>query len=207
MNRKIDDTALTIIDVQNDFCPGGSLAIQEGDQVVDVINRLFPLFPFVVATQDWHPADHISFKAQGGPWPPHCVQGTWGAEPHPDLHRERVDVYLRKASPDSDAYSGFEAIDDQGHSLDQVLTSHKVKRLCVVGLATDYCVRVTTLDALKAGYEVWLVTDAVRAVNVAPDDGDNALREMSRNGARLVTSGELLKGSTPDLRSHFRSAL
>ena len=191
----IDNTALVIIDVQNDFCPGGSLAVEEGDQVVDVINRLIPQFKFSVATMDWHTPDHISFKAQGGPWPPHCVQGTWGAEPHPRLHKEKVDVYLRKASTVSDAYSGFEATDERGQFLADVLTNRKVTRLYLVGLATDYCVRVTVLDALKAGYEVWVVTDAVRAVNVAPDDGANALREMYRSGARLVTSGELMQSS------------
>jgi nicotinamidase/pyrazinamidase len=197
MNQQLDDTALLIIDVQNDFCPGGSLAVQDGDHVVGVINRLIPEFRFVVATLDWHQPDHVSFKAQGGPWPPHCVRGTWGAEPHPDLHKEKVDLYLRKAAPDSDAYSGFEAVDELGNSLDQVLRSHKIKRLWVAGLATDYCVRVTTLDALRAGYEVSVVTDAVRAVNVAPEDGENALREMSRNGALLVTSNEILERSTP----------
>jgi nicotinamidase/pyrazinamidase len=206
MNRQLNNTAFVIIDVQNDFCPGGSLAVQEGDQVVSVINRLIPEFPFVIATQDWHPPNHISFKARGGPWPPHCVQGTRGAEPHPDLDKERVDLYLRKAAPDSDAYSGFEAVDEEGNSLDQVLRSHNIKRLCVAGLATDYCVRVTTLDALKAGYEVSVVTDAVRAVNVAPEDGKNALREMSQSGARLVTSNELMESSTP-LVSRVKPAL
>jgi nicotinamidase/pyrazinamidase len=196
MNHRFEDAALVIIDVQNDFCPGGALAVEEGDQVVPVINRLIPQFQFTVATQDWHTPDHISFKAQGGPWPPHCVRGTWGAEPHPELHIDKVDVVVRKASTDSDAYSGFEGVDERGRTLAAVLTNRKVTRLYIAGLATDYCVRVTTLDALKAGYEVWVLTDAVRAVNVAPDDGVKALQEMSRNGAHLVTSSDILQSST-----------
>ena len=193
MKHRFDKSALVIIDVQNDFCPGGSLAVPRGDEVVPVINRLISEFPFVVATQDWHPANHISFKEQGGPWPPHCIQNTFGAEPHPELEKERVDAWVRKASPDTDAYSGFEASDSQGRSFDKVLKSRNIETLYVVGLATDYCVRVTTLDALREGYSVNVVTDAIRAVNVNPNDGLRALEEMTRMGARLVTSSELFK--------------
>jgi nicotinamidase/pyrazinamidase len=195
MKKRFEKAALVIIDVQNDFCPGGSLAVSEGDQVVGVINSLIPEFQFVVATQDWHPANHVSFKAQGGPWPPHCVQGSWGAEPHPMLDKEKVDVYLRKASPDTDAYSGFEAVDEAGRTFDDVLRSRGIQHLFIAGLATDYCVRVTSLDALKAGYRVSVVTDAVRAVNVNADDGAKALEEMKRAGAGLVTS-ELILGAS-----------
>ncbi|HWC76871.1 MAG TPA: bifunctional nicotinamidase/pyrazinamidase [Blastocatellia bacterium] len=195
MKKRFEKAALVIIDVQNDFCPGGSLAVSEGDQVVGVINSLIPEFQFVVATQDWHPANHVSFKAQGGPWPPHCVQGSWGAEPHPMLDKEKVDVYLRKASPDTDAYSGFEAVDEAGRTFDDVLRSRGIQHLFIAGLATDYCVRVTSLDALKAGYRVSVVTDAVRAVNVNADDGAKALEEMKRAGAGLVTSEQILGAS------------
>jgi nicotinamidase/pyrazinamidase len=195
MKKRFEKAALVIIDVQNDFCPGGSLAVSEGDQVVGVINSLIPEFQFVVATQDWHPANHVSFKAQGGPWPPHCVQGSWGAEPHPMLDKEKVDVYLRKASPDTDAYSGFEAVDGAGRTFDDVLRSRGIQHLFIAGLATDYCVRVTSLDALKAGYRVSVVTDAVRAVNVNADDGAKALEEMKRAGAGLVTSEQILGAS------------
>ena len=191
MNQLDNETALVIIDVQNDFCPGGSLAVSEGDQVVPVINRLIPKFGYVVSTQDWHQPNHISFKDQGGPWPPHCVQGTSGAEMHRALHKERINVCLRKASPNTDAYSGFEAVDDLGRTFDDVLKSRGIRNLYIVGLATDYCVRVTALDALEAGYRVWVVTNAVRAVNVDPEDGDRALREMAASGAHLIDSSQV----------------
>jgi nicotinamidase-related amidase len=152
-----------------------------------------PQFQLVISTQDWHPADHISFKERGGPWPPHCVQGTEGAELHPALNQESISYYFRKASSaDKDAYSEFEGTDDRGRTLDEALKIHNIKRVYVVGLATDYCVKATGLDAIKHGYEVYVVTDAVRAVNVAPDDGEKALGAMARAGAHLVTSDQLL---------------
>ena len=193
MKTKSQPSALILVDIQNDFCPGGALAVDEGDQIVDVVNRLMPLFDLVISTQDWHPADHISFKERGGPWPPHCVQGTEGAELHPALNRERISYYFRKASsPEKDAYSEFEGTDDRGRTLDEALSSHNIRRVYVAGLATDYCVKATVLDAVKHGYEVYVVTDGVRAVNVAPDDGEKALDEMTRAGAHLVTSDQLL---------------
>ena len=193
------DAALILVDIQNDFCPGGALAVREGDQIVPAINRLIPGFPLVISTQDWHPANHISFKARGGPWPPHCVQGSRGAELHPGLETESIAHYFRKASlPDKDDYSEFAGKDDRGRTLDQVLRSHGVKKLYVVGLATDYCVLETVLDGLRLGYEVYAVTDAMRAVNVNPEDGELALRKMSDSGAKLITSDEVLNltGST-----------
>lgn len=187
------DSALVLVDIQNDFCPGGALAVAEGDQIIEAVNRLIPEFQLVISTQDWHPADHVSFKEQGGPWPPHCVQGTEGAELHAALNRERISYYFRKASaPDKDAYSEFEGVDAAGRTLDEALKSHAIKRIYVVGLATDYCVKATVLDGVKHGYEVYAVTDAMRAVNVAPDDGARALEEMERAGARLVTSDQIL---------------
>lgn len=193
MKTKTQPGALILVDIQNDFCPGGALAVDEGDRIVDVVNRLMPQFQLVISTQDWHPADHISFKEKGGTWPPHCVQGTEGAELHPALNRERISYYFRKASsPDKDAYSEFEGTDDQGRTLDEALKSHNIKRVYVVGLATDYCVKATVLDAIKHAYEVYVVTDAVRAVNLAPYDGEKALDEMARAGAHLVTSDQLL---------------
>lgn len=193
MINEVQNTALILVDIQNDFCPGGALAVEDGDQIVEVVNRLIPHFPLVISTQDWHPANHISFKARGGPWPPHCVQGTRGAELHPALNTETISRYLRKASsPDKDDYSEFEGKDEQGRSLDQVLKDYNVKRIFAVGLATDYCVRATVLDGLKLGYEVVAVTDAMRAVNVESGDGEKALRQMSEAGALLVTSDEVL---------------
>jgi nicotinamidase/pyrazinamidase len=198
MKIGLQGDALILVDVQNDFCPGGALAVEEGDQIVEVINRLMPLFSLVISTQDWHPANHVSFKAQGGPWPPHCVQGTRGAELHPAVNVEPIAHYLRKASsPDKDDYSEFEGKDEQGHSLDQVLKGHNVNRIFVAGLATDYCVLATVLDGLKLGYEVVPITDAMRAVNVEPEDGVNALGRMSETGAQLVTSDEILKSGEP----------
>ena len=196
MKRKFQSSALILVDIQNDFCPGGALAVAEGDQIIEAVNRLMPEFSLVISTQDWHPSDHISFKAQGGPWPPHCVQGTEGAELHKALDREWISYYFRKASsPDKDAYSEFEGTDDSGRTLDEALKHHAIKRIFVVGLATDYCVKATVLDGIRLGYEVYAVTDAMRAVNVALDDGARALKEMERAGAKLVTSDQILGSS------------
>jgi nicotinamidase-related amidase len=193
MKSQSHDSALILVDIQNDFCPGGALAVNEGDQIVPIVNSLISEFPLVISTQDWHPANHVSFKEQGGPWPPHCVQGSRGAELHSGLRTDTVAHYFRKASsPGKDDYSEFEGQDDRGRSLDQVLKSHGVKRLYVVGLATDYCVLETVLDGLRYGYEVYAVSDAMRAVNVRPDDGEKALQRMASAGAHIVTSDEVL---------------
>lgn len=193
MKSQFQDTALILVDIQNDFCPGGALAVNEGDQIVPIANQLIRAFPLVISTQDWHPANHISFKERGGPWPPHCVQGTRGAELHPDVRTDTIAHYFRKASsPEKDDYSEFEGKDARGRSLDELLKSHGVGKLYVVGLATDYCVLETVLDGIKYGYEVYAVTDAMRAVNVNPDDGQKALQKMAQAGAQLVTSDEAL---------------
>ncbi|MFL6214177.1 MAG: bifunctional nicotinamidase/pyrazinamidase [Blastocatellia bacterium] len=193
MSEQFNDAALILVDMQNDFCPGGALAVAEGDQVIAVANRLMPHFPLVISTLDWHPANHVSFREQGGPWPPHCVQHTFGAELHPALNLEHINHTFRKASiAERDAYSEFEGVDDEGRSLDEYLKSRGVRRVYIAGLATDYCVRATTMDALRLGYETSVVTDGVRAVNVQPDDGDAALAEMREQGARLVTSQSVL---------------
>lgn len=193
MKSQFQNSALILVDIQNDFCPGGALAVNEGDQIVPTVNRLIPEFPLVISTQDWHPANHISFKEQGGPWPPHCVQGTLGAELHPDLRTDTITHSFRKASsPEKDDYSEFEGKDAQGRSLDELLKCRGVDKLYVVGLATDYCVLETVLDGIKYGYEIFAVTDAMRAVNVNPDDGEKALQKMAIRGAHLVTSDEVL---------------
>jgi nicotinamidase/pyrazinamidase len=193
MGSSFVEGALILVDVQNDFCPGGALAVSGGDQIVPVINILIPHFSLVVSTQDWHPANHISFKERGGPWPPHCVQGSPGADLHSDLKTDSIAHYFRKAStPDRDDYSEFAGTDNEGRTLNEVLEGEGVKKLYVAGLATDYCVLETVLDGLKLGYEVYVVTDAMRAVNVAPEDGDEALRKMSDTGAKLVHSDEVL---------------
>jgi len=187
-------SALILVDVQNDFCPGGALAVPGGDQIVEVVNRLAAVFPYVAATEDWHPADHISFKQRGGAWPPHCVQGSQGAELHPDLKQSNIDLIVRKGhSPDKDTFEGLEAITPARKTLDQVLKGNQVDTIYVGGLATDYCVKATVLDALNKGYRVFAVTDAMRGVNVEPGDSARALEEMAAAGAELVTASEVLE--------------
>lgn len=179
--------ALIVVDVQNDFCAGGSLEVRDGDAVVPVINRLMPLFGHVLGTLDWHPPDHSSFTDHGGTWPVHCVQGSTGAETHPNLDAGRIQHFAKAGTNvDIDGYSGFVDTD-----LEEQLRSRGVRRVFVTGLATDYCVKHTALDALGVGFETVVVTDACRAVNVAPGDGDAALEEMRAAGATLVSSGEI----------------
>lgn len=184
--------ALLIVDVQNDFLPGGSLAVAEGDQVVGALNDYISIFSRqglpIYATRDWHTPDHCSFKAQGGPWPSHCVAGSPGAEFAPGLRlpAESVTVISKGTRRDKDAYSGFEGTD-----LAERLRSAGVRRLFIGGLATDYCVLNTVRDALREGFAVHLLLDAIRAVNVQPDDGAKAITEMRRQGAVPVTLAEV----------------
>ena len=190
MNERIElqnGDALIVVDVQNDFLPGGSLAVPHGDEVVTGLNRYLAAFAArelpVYATRDWHPPDHCSFRARGGPWPPHCVAETRGAQFAGNLQFPTGTGVISKATtPDKDAYSGFEGTD-----LDARLRAQKIKRLFVGGLATDYCVLNTVRDARRLGYEVRLLTDAIRAVNVKPDDGRRAEEEMQRLGAQPIT--------------------
>ena len=178
--------ALVIVDVQNDFLPGGALAVPHGDEVVPVLNRWIERFTArglpVIATRDWHPPDHCSFQARGGPWPPHCVAGTEGAAFAPGLRLPQDTLVISKATePDREAYSGFE-----GTALAERLRDLGARRLFVGGLATDYCVLSTVRDARREGFEVVLIEDGVRAVDVQPGDGERALEEMRRLGAALV---------------------
>ncbi len=187
MSKPGRDWALIVVDVQNDFCPGGTLAVPEGDQVVPVLNRYLDRFTELgaptYATRDWHPPGHVSFKEKGGPWPAHCIQGTRGAEFHPGLKlSRRTEVVSKATSPDRDAYSAFAEPD-----LAERLRKQGVRTLFIGGLATDYCVKSTVLDARAAGFEVYLLADAVRAVNVSPGDGERAVEEMKRAGARMIT--------------------
>ncbi|MGH7268134.1 MAG: bifunctional nicotinamidase/pyrazinamidase [Candidatus Rokuibacteriota bacterium] len=190
----IDPTrdALVLVDVQNDFCPGGALAVPEGDRVVPVLNRYIARFQAagapVFASRDWHPAQTRHFKAWGGVWPPHCVQGTAGAAFHAGLAVPADATVVSKGmDPESDAYSCFQAEDPAGMPFAAALGERGVQRLCVGGLATDYCVKATVLDALREGFEVLVLRDAVRAVDVEPGDGDRALAEMREAGARFGT--------------------
>jgi nicotinamidase/pyrazinamidase len=183
----MDTDALIVVDVQNDFCPGGALAVPEGDTVVPVINNLMPRFDHVLATQDFHPPGHSSFVEQGGPWPVHCVQGTNGAALHPDLNEGSLDEIVQKGTdPATDGYSGF-----AGTDLAQRLRDRGIRRVFVTGLATDYCVRATAVEAIEQGFDVVVLTDAIRAVDVDAGDGERALAEMEQAGANLLTSDGL----------------
>ena len=188
-----NQSALILVDIQNDFCPGGSLAVPEGDRIIATVNRLCPLFQFVAATQDWHPPNHISFKAQGGPWPPHCVQGSFGAELHSGLDKSNIDLIDKKGFlPDKDVFEAMDASDPKGETLDAAIKNRGIDTVYVAGLATDYCVRSTVLDALAKRFTVYAVIDAMRAVNINADDGPKAIDEMAARGAHLVTSDQIL---------------
>jgi nicotinamidase/pyrazinamidase len=180
--------ALLIIDFQNDFCPGGALAVEEGDQIADPVKRLAAAFDHVLATRDWHPPDHSSFETEGGPWPVHCVQGTPGAELHPSMDEIEIEAIVDVGREREDqGYSGFENSD-----LAQLLRDRDVDQVAVCGLATDYCVRASAIDAAKEGFDTTVVTDAIRAVDVKPGDGDRAIEDMKQAGAKVATSADLL---------------
>jgi nicotinamidase/pyrazinamidase len=188
--------ALLVIDFQNDFCPGGALAVEEGDQIAGPIGRLAAEFDHVLATRDWHPPDHSSFETEGGPWPVHCVQGTPGAELHPSMDEIEIEAIVDVGRErDDQGYSGFENSD-----LAQLLRDRDVEQIAVCGLATDYCVRASAIDAAKEGFDITVVTDAIRAVEVEPGDGDRAIEDMKQAGAKMATSDELLAGSGSRLR-------
>jgi len=178
------DDALIVVDVQRDFCPGGSLAVPGGDEVVEVINRLAPRFATVVTTHDTHPADHCSFVAQGGPWPPHCVEGTPGWEAHPDLDVRPDFQVFKGRDRDQDGYTGWTK------ELADFLSRQGARRVVTVGLALDYCVQATALDARAAGFEVVVLTDATRAVKVRPDDDERALDALRAAGVHEDRAGE-----------------
>ncbi len=188
--------ALVVVDVQNDFCPGGALAVPEGDRVVPVLNDYAARFARVgapvFASRDWHPARTRHFAAQGGAWPPHCVQDTRGAELHPGLALPvGTELISKGMDPEDDAYSCFQAEREDGMPFAAVLGECGAGRLFVGGLATDYCVKATVLDALKEGFEVIVLEDAVRAVDVNPGDGARALAEMKSAGAGVVRLSDL----------------
>jgi nicotinamidase/pyrazinamidase len=177
--------ALLIVDVQNDFCLGGALAVSKGDEVVPVLNEWIerartagvPVF----ASRDWHPARHVSFKQRGGPWPPHCIQDTPGAAFHPGLRfPPDIEIISKAEMLDEDSYSAF-----GGTNLAEKLRSRGVKRVWIGGLTQDYCVRFTALDAIREGFEVHVIVEATRAVNVQPNDGRQALEDIKRAGGIL----------------------
>ncbi|MEM1601950.1 MAG: nicotinamidase [Candidatus Bathyarchaeia archaeon] len=180
------EDALIIVDVQVDFCPGGALPVPRGDEVVPVLNEYIRRFraagALIVATRDWHPPNHVSFKNYGGLWPPHCVQGTEGAKFHPDLNLPDDVIVVSKATdPSREAYSGFEGTD-----LEERLRRAGVRRVFVGGLATEYCVKSTVLDALRYGFETFLLEDAVRGIDATPGDVEKAIKEMLERGAKKL---------------------
>ena len=183
--------ALVIVDVQNDFCPGGALGVPGGDAVVPVLNRYAERFAAagapVFASRDWHPAGTSHFKAHGGVWPPHCVQGTPGAELHPQLVLPSGAAIVSKGmDPSEDAYSCFQAETADGMPFAAALGELGVCRLFVGGLATDYCVKSTVVDGVQAGFEMVVPADAIAAVDLTPGDGAKALDEMRATGAEMI---------------------
>ncbi|MGB5101916.1 MAG: nicotinamidase [Steroidobacteraceae bacterium] len=184
--------ALLVVDVQNDFLPGGALGVLHGDEVVAPLNRMIARWRALglplVFTRDWHPANHCSFHAQGGPWPPHCVAGTPGARFASSLTVPADAIITSKGTdPQREAYSAF-----QGTGLADLLRSRGVRRVIIGGLATDYCIRATGIDARAAGFGYAVLTDAVRAVDVNPGDGERALAELAANGALVTTTEAVL---------------
>ena len=188
--------ALVIVDVQNDFCPGGALGVPGGDAVVPVLNRYAERFAAagapVFASRDWHPAKTSHFKAYGGVWPPHCVQGTPGAEFHPQLTLPSDAAIVSKGmDPSEDAYSCFQSETGDGMPFPATLGELGVGRLFVGGLATDYCVKSTVVDGVREGFEMVVLADAIAAVDLAPGDGAKALDEMRAAGAQMIRFEEL----------------
>lgn len=202
--------ALIVIDLQNDFCPGGALAVDGGDEIIPITNKLREKIPFVVFTQDWHPADHQSFfsthpgrktgdiiESDGVPqilWPAHCVQNTDGAKLHKDLIVKNTDPVFRKGTdPNVDSYSAFyDNRRKRETGLTQFLRQKNIRSVFLCGLATDYCVKFSTLDAITDGFEAFVISDACRAVNLRPADGHEALVEMKRCGAIMVESMSIM---------------
>lgn len=203
--------ALILIDVQNDFCPGGALAVPTGDEIIPLINHLQQsrYFNLVVATRDWHPANHLSFASQhtghkigdvidlnGTPqvlWPDHCIQNTTGAEFHPQLHTSLIAYTVFKGQDRAiDSYSGFYDNDHLSSTgLGEYLKAAQVSEVFLCGLATDYCVKYSALDAQQLGFQTTLIEDACRGVNLNPDDSQNAITEMRSAGIRIVHSNDL----------------
>ncbi|MFQ5441831.1 MAG: nicotinamidase, partial [Thermodesulfobacteriota bacterium] len=179
--------ALVIVDVQNDFCPGGALAVPYGDSIVPIVNLYIDIFKEedmpIYATRDYHPEKTVHFKEYGGIWPPHCIRETAGARLHPDLKLPQDAVIITKGTdPDEDSYSAFQGRDRQGRPFKEVLTAAGVKNLYVGGLATDYCVKATVLDGLREGFNAFLLVDAIKGVDLNEGDSERAVEEMKEKG-------------------------
>jgi len=184
--------ALLIVDVQNDFCPGGALGIKDGDKIIPTINKYIKNFASkklpIFASRDWHPIQTVHFKGFGGVWPQHCIQDTKGAAFHPKLKLPKETILLYKGmDPEQDSYSAFQAQDKSGISLSNLLKILDIKELYIAGLATDYCVKFSALDALKNGFKVRLLMDAIKGVDLKPNDSEKAIKEMIKKGAKITT--------------------
>lgn len=182
-----ENDALIVVDVQNDFLPGGALAVAEGNRVLEPLNALIPRFWHVYATRDWHPRNHKGFTQNGGPWPFHCLQGTIGAEISPKLDHDHIGTVISKGvDPNTEGYSAFDGTD-----LEERLKAEGVKRVFVGGLATDYCVKATALEARKRRFPVIVVTDAIAAVKIKPEHETDAINAMRAAGCVLAESHEI----------------
>lgn len=184
-------SVLLLADLQVDFCPGGALGVPGGDEIIQTVNDYVRFFHSrrlpIIATRDWHPSNHCSFKEQGGPWPVHCVQTSRGAQFHPDLIVPPGTAIVSKATdPKKEAYSAFE-----GTTLEERLRDMNAETLFVSGLATDYCVKQTVLDACRLGFRVLVLEDAVRGIDATPGDCERAIREMRTAGAIIATRHDL----------------
>ena len=188
--------ALLIVDVQNDFCPGGALSVREGDKIIGTINKYIKIFSEnklpIFISRDWHPKVTKHFKQFGGVWPPHCIQGTKGAEFHKKLKPVKEAIILSKGmDPEKDSYSAFESFDPNGTPFENLLRIFGVSEIYIGGLATDYCVKATSIDALKAGFKVVVLADAVKGVDLKPGDSERALKEAISYGAKTTKMGHV----------------
>lgn len=205
-----ENSALLIVDIQNDFLSGGSLEVKDGNKVIPIINKIQNNFTTIIATQDWHPANHKSFASQHQEnnigdfidlngitqilWPDHCVQNEYGSQFSNDLSLEKVEKVVQKGSnPEIDSYSGFFENDKLTETeLHKYLKSKNIKTVYICGLASDYCVKFTAIDAANLGYETILIQDATKAVNISPNDHEKALEEMKNTGVKIINSSDLI---------------
>lgn len=183
--------ALLVVDMQNDFCPGGALGVPEGDLIIPAINRYIKIFSKkglpIFLSRDWHPRKTLHFKKYGGVWPVHCIRDTKGATFHPDVKLPKRSIFLYKGmDPGQDSYSVFQAQSEEGMSFLRLLKILRVEEIYIAGLATDYCVKFTGLDALKKGFKVKILKDAIRGVNLRPQDSARAIELLLEKGARMV---------------------
>jgi nicotinamidase/pyrazinamidase len=188
--------ALLVVDVQNDFCPGGALGIPSGDKIIPKINKYIRAFVKkklpIFATRDWHPVKTRHFRDFGGVWPAHCIHNTRGSLFHPELKLPKDAILLYKGmDPEKDSYSAFHAEDGNGVAVAHILAKLGIKEIYIAGLATDYCVRFSARDALRHGFKVKILTDAIQGVNLKPKDSESAIKEMVKGGAKKITLKDL----------------